>query len=76
VLNLIRGFFIKDYFDSSSPEYTRGDIPANNTWDGVTCIDGREKLMLSNAQTYGWVPMRVQESKVDNYTLEMWLKPS
>ena len=62
--------------DQSSLDYGKGDIPALNNWDGVTCVDSRERLLFENAKSYGQLVVRNQEPfKIDNYTVEMWVKP-
>jgi hypothetical protein len=67
--------FVKDYEDQGSPNFGKGDIPALENWDGVTCIDARERLLFGNALSHGQLPFRIAEPKIDNYTLEMWVKP-
>jgi len=67
--------FVKDYEDQGSLNFGKGDIPALDNWDGVTCIDARERLLFGNGYSYGQLPLRIAEPKFDNYTLEMWVKP-
>jgi hypothetical protein len=67
--------FVKRYEAQGSLNYGKGDIPAMENWDGVTCIDGRERLLITNALSHAQILIRTEEPKIDNYTLEMWLKP-
>lgn len=32
-------------------------------WDGVTCIDGKEKLKFKDGQSYGWVGVKTEADK-------------
>jgi hypothetical protein len=48
-LNFLRNMFVKDYEDQGSLNFGKGDIPALDNWDGVTCIDARERLLFGNA---------------------------
>jgi hypothetical protein len=57
-LTFLRNFFIKDYVDPSSTSFGKGDIPAINNWDGVTCVDNRERLVFGNGQSYGQLLIR------------------